>query len=101
MLKKEEAYYHSLLYLFLKAIGFRVEAEVSTSQGRIDMVLKTEVAIFIFEFKINKTAKEALKQILNKNYQKQFSTDGRQIILVGANFDTKKRILSEWETKFL
>ena len=101
MLKKEEVYYHSLLYLFLKAIGFRVEAEVSTSQGRIDMVLKTEVAIFIFEFKINKTAKEALKQILNKNYQKQFSTDGRQIILVGANFDTKKRILSEWETKFL
>lgn len=99
--KELEAYYHSLLYLFLKAIGFRVDAEVSTSQGRIDIVLKTQTTIFIFEFKINKTAQEALDQILTKNYQKQFSLDNTQIILVGVNFDTKLRILNEWKSQIL
>jgi len=95
--KEVEAYYHSLLYLFLKAIGFRVEAEVFTSLGRIDMVLKTKTTIFIFEFKINKTADEALGQILDKEYQKQFTLDQRQIVLVGVNFDTKSRSLNDWK----
>jgi len=99
--KDVEAYYHSLLYLFLKAIGFRVEAEVSTSLGRIDMVLKTKTTIFIFEFKINRTADEALDQILDKEYQKQFSLDGRQITLVGVNFDTKSRSLNDWKVHTL
>ena len=95
--KEAESYYHSLLYLFLKAIGFRVEAEVSTSLGRIDMVLKTNHAIFIFEFKINRTAEEVLQQILSKNYQKQHSLNGRELILVGVNFDTSSRSLNQWQ----
>lgn len=95
--KDLEAYYHSLLYLFLKAIGFRVEAEISTAQGRIDMLLKTKTTIFLFEFKVNKTAQEALNQILNKDYQKRFSLSD-QIILVGVNFDTQSRTLNEWKS---
>lgn len=99
--KEAESYYHSLLYLFLKVIGFKVEAEVSTSIGRIDMTLKTKTAIFIFEVKINTTAQEALDQIVNKAYHKKFSLDGRQITLVGVNFDTKSRTLNEWKIQAL
>ncbi len=99
--KDVEAYYHSLLYLFLKAVGFRVEAEVSTAQGRIDMLLKTKTAIFLFEFKINKTAQEALDQILDKGYQRQFSLTCCPVILVGANFDTQSRMLNEWQSQVL
>ena len=65
------------------------------------MVLKTQTAIFIFEFKINKTAQEALDQILNREYRKQFSLDDRQTILVGVNFDTKARVLNEWKSQIL
>lgn len=97
--KEVEAYYHTLLYLFLKAIGFRVEAEVSTSQGRIDMVLKTKKVIYIFEFKMDKSAKEALDQILSKSYQTRFNNDDRQMILVGVNFDSKSRTLNDWVSK--
>ena len=99
--KDVEAYYHSLIYLFLKVIGFRVEAEVSTSQGRIDMILKTKTAIFIFEFKVNKTAEEALDQILQKEYQKQYTLDACQLILVGVNFDTKSRSLNDWKQEII
>jgi len=94
-----ESYYHSLLYLFLKTLGFKVHAEVSTSRGRVDMLLKTQTAIYVFEFKINKTANEALSQILERNYHEQLKHDKRPIILVGANFDSKTRKLTDWVSK--
>jgi hypothetical protein len=94
--KDAESYYHSLLYLFLKILGFKVGAEVPTSRGRIDLLLKTETDIFVFEFKINKTAQEALGQILERAYHTQFKPDKRPITLVGANFDTKSRKLTDW-----
>jgi hypothetical protein len=94
-----EAYYHSLLYLVLKALGFTVEAEVITNRGRTDMVLKTEKCIFVFEFKINSNAQTALNQILQKKYYEQYRIDTREIILVGVNFDTKMRSLNDWKSQ--
>lgn len=94
--KEVEAYYHSLLYLFLKVLGFKVGAEVPTSRGRMDMLLMTESDIFVFEFKIDRTAQEALNQILERAYHTQFKLDKRPITLIGANFDTKLRKLTDW-----
>jgi hypothetical protein len=95
---KQEAYYHSLIYLVLKALGFSVHAEVSTNNGRLDMVIKTDRCIFIFEFKIDSDAQTALKQILAKDYHDQFKLESKEIILIGANFDTKSRLLNDWCT---
>jgi hypothetical protein len=97
--KDAEGYYHSLLYLFLKTLGFKVNAEVPTSRGRMDMLLKTQTDIFVFEFKINKTAQEALHQIEERAYHSQFKLDNRPITLIGANFDTKSRKLTDWVSK--
>ncbi len=94
-----EAYYHSLIYLVLKALGFSVEAEVSTSRGRTDMVLKTEKSIFVFEFKLNNKAQTALEQILSMGYFEQYRNDLKEIILIGVNFDTKLRSINEWQSK--
>ena len=94
-----ESYYHSLLYLFLKTLGFKVNAEVPTSKGRMDMLLKTQTDIYVFEFKINKTANEALTQIVERNYHEQFKHDKRPITLIGASFDTKTRKLTDWVCK--
>lgn len=95
---KQEAYYHSLIYLVLKALGFSVQSEVSTNTGRVDMVLRTEQFIYIFEFKINSNAQAAMKQILEKRYQDQFNMESKEIILVGVNFDTKTCLLNDWCT---
>lgn len=95
---KQEAYYHSLIYLVLKALGFSVQSEISTNRGRIDMVLQTDYYIYIFEFKIDSNAKTALNQILEKEYYNKFKVESKQVILVGVNFDTKSRSLNDWCT---
>ena len=94
---KKEAYYHSLIYLVLRALGFRVDAEVCTSKGRIDMILQTKEKIFIFEFKIDCDVKKGIDQILNQSYQEKFSLDPRKIILVSIVFSSKSRSISGWE----
>jgi hypothetical protein len=94
--KDAEAYYHSLLYLFLKVLGFKVGAEVPTSRGRMDLLLNTDKDIFVFEFKINQTGQNALDQILRRAYHTQFNLDKRQITLIGVNFDTQSRQITDW-----
>lgn len=96
---KQEAYYHSLIYLVLKALGFSVQSEVSTNIGRVDMVLKTDLYIFVFEFKIDSDAQTSMNQILDKGYHDQFKLDSKEVILVGVNFNTKTRSLNDWCTK--
>lgn len=95
---KQEAYYHSLIYLVLKTLGFSVKSEVSTNHGRVDMVLKTDRYIFIFEFKIDSDSQTAIKQILDNGYYNQFKLESKEIILVGVNFDTESRSLNDWCT---
>ncbi len=94
--KNVEAYYHSLLYLFLKTLGFKVGAEMPTGHGRMDLLIKTKTDIFVFEFKIDKTAQEAIDQILSRAYHTQFKLDKQPITFIGANFDSKSRKLNDW-----
>lgn len=90
----KEAYYHSLLYVILRSLGFDVAAEVMTSQGRIDMVFFYNNSVFIFEFKIDSSAASALEQIKQQKYYKKYA--GKEITLIGANFDKETRSISEW-----
>ncbi len=87
---------HALLMLTL-LLGIKVQAEYSTSDGRIDMVLGTEKHLYIIELKIDKSARAALEQINAKDYALPFGSDGRHIIKVGVNFSTKTRTIDGWE----
>ena len=78
-----------------------IEAEARTSIGRIDAVAQTEKYVYIFEFKLNRSAGEALKQIHDKEYYQKYLDSGREIILVGAKFSTKTRNIGEWKTEIL
>ena len=42
--------------------------EVRTPTGRVDMVMRTDKALYLFELKINKSAAAAMKQIDLKDY---------------------------------
>ena len=61
----QEAYYHSLIYLLLKLLGFTIHTEPLTNLGRIDAVLDLPEAVYILEFKMS-TAQVALQQIRDK-----------------------------------
>ena len=77
------------------------EAEVSTNIGRIDAVVKTGDAIYIFEFKLRDSAEAALAQIKDKGYADRYRTDGRLITLIGVAFDQDKRNLGSFLTERL
>ncbi len=53
-----------------------------------------------FEFKRDKSAEEAIKQIEDMGYAKPYAADKRTILKIGVNFDSKDRCLSGWEVKF-
>ena len=89
----EEKYFHNAVYIIFKLLGFYVDVEYQTSDGRIDLLMRTKDYIYILEFKINESAEAALKQIEDKEYAKPFESDGRTIYKIGINFSTNtKRI---------
>ena len=92
-----EKYYHNAVYIIFKMLGFYVEVEHVTTDGRIDLLVKTKDFVYIIEFKINESAEAALQQIEDKQYAKPFEHDERSIYKIGANFSTETRRIDDWE----
>jgi hypothetical protein len=61
-------------------------------------VVETKDAVYVFEFKLNGTAEEALKQIDSKDYALPYEAGGRKIIKIGAEFDKGTRNIERWLT---
>jgi hypothetical protein len=67
------------------------------SDGRIDTLVETKKFVYCFEFKINKTANEALAQIDTKEYMLPWTGSGKKLFKVGVNFDSEKRNIGDWK----
>ena len=92
-----ELYFHNVTSLVFKMLGFYVDVERHTTDGRMDMLVQTKDFVYIFEFKIDKSADEALAQIEEKQYAKPFETDFRKLYKIGVNFSSAKRRIEEWK----
>lgn len=91
-----ELHYQNVLFIVFKLLGFYTEAEYHTSNGRIDMIVKTNNYIYVMEFKLNGSAEEAIKQINEKEYAKPFASDTRKLLKVGINFNNQIRGIEKW-----
>ena len=96
--KKSEATFQSIFYAIFRLLGFNIEAESCTNDGRIDAVVQTEDHIYLFEFKLDKDD-SALSQIKEKEYFKKYLLLPKKITLIGVNFDSKKGQLIDWQTE--
>ncbi|WP_458457908.1 PD-(D/E)XK nuclease domain-containing protein, partial [Pseudobutyrivibrio sp.] len=67
-----------------------------TFKGRIDCLVKYADFIYVFEFKVDDTATNALRQINDKEYSLPYMADTRKLYKVGVSFDSKERILKEY-----
>ena len=91
IIRDMETHYRNVVWLLFKLMGFYTQAEYRTSEGRIDMVVKTPKFCYVLEFKLDGTAEEALAQISDKNYTLPFAVEDQQIIRIGINFDSATR----------
>jgi len=89
-IEDSEKYFHSIFYLVLKLLGFNIESEVMTIDGRIDAVIHTETTIYVIEFKIG-DAQKALAQIKEKNYHQKYLHENKSIVLLGIGFNLRKK----------
>ena len=67
-----------------------------TFSGRIDCKVETDQFIYLFEFKRDETAENALKQIEDKSYALPFTADDRKLLKIGISFDSEKRMQADW-----
>ena len=98
-LPEYEGYYASVVYAYLASIGLDLIPEDITNLGRMDLTVKLEGKVFIFEFKLTDQATgDALKQIKGKRYWEKYR-DAESIYLVGIEFSREKRNIVgyEWE----
>ena len=94
-----EQNFQNVIYIVFVLMGQFVGVEQHYSQGRVDCVVQTDNFIYLFEFKRDKSADEALAQIEEKNYAAPFASDNRKIFKIGVNFDSKEKNIVEWKVK--
>jgi len=95
----KEGFFHAVVFSLLEASGIKTLSEVATNIGRIDLITETETTVCIFELKFNQSAEIALTQAEVKKYKERFSDSGKQALLVGVNFSSKTRTISDWSAK--
>ena len=101
LVNNNERHYQAVMYTIFAMLGTDITPEQPTSDGRIDMVLKTDDCIYIFELKYGKDAETAIAQIENKKYAAAFADDKRGKVLVGINFSEDSRTIDDWVVKRL
>ena len=94
-----EGHYQQLLYVIFSLFGIYVDVEVHTPTGRVDIVMKTARALYLFELKLNMSAQAAMDQINLKDYASKFALSGLPIVKVGINFDPDRRTIGDWKTE--
>lgn len=94
-----EGHFTAMLYVMFSFLNRYVYTQVRTAKGRMDILLKTDTAIYVMELKIDGSVDEALRQIDDKGYTIPYEIDERKVVKVGINFSTKERTITEWKTE--
>jgi hypothetical protein len=98
-MSKNEYFYEMVFYIILSSMCRYVQTQVKTSRGRADMVMHTPTCTYVFEFKMNGTAQEALKQIDDRGYMIPYESSGKKLTKIGVNFSCKTRTIEDWAVK--
>ena len=93
-LELTEKHFQYTFYLLLRLMGvycLSIRCEDRQSFGRVDCTLEMDDYVYIFEFKLDGTAREALEQIEAKGYATPYLHDRRKVICIGVNFSSETR----------
>ena len=96
-----EKFFHAAIHLLFRYMGIKVHSEVCTSEGRADSMVETDTHIYMLEYKLDKSPREALDQIRKKRYYRSVWESGKPITAVGVQLSSQTRIIEAWETEIL
>ena len=97
---ERERYFQYTFYLIMRLVSiYTVYTEKVQSQGRVDCIVETPQYVYIFEFKLDGTAEEALRQIEEKGYATEYQTDTRKIFRIGAAFSSDTGTICDWKVQ--
>ena len=98
--REKERYFQYTFYLVLRMIScFTVFTEKEQSEGRVDCIVETPKYVYIFEFKRDGSALDALGQIERMGYAREYAADNRTIHQIGCNFSSKTGTIDGWKMK--
>ena len=88
-----EGYYAAVFYAYFAGLGLDVAVEDSTSLGRLDMAVRFNGNVYLFEFKVVELASEggAMAQLKAKGYADKYRHLRQPIHLIGVEFSKASR----------
>ena len=106
-----EGYYASVFYSHFAALGLDwmagggvkagISVEDTSSRGRLDMAVRFNRQVYLFEFKVVEAAPEgaALAQLKARGYADQYRGLGQPIHLLGVEFSREERNIAAFEVE--
>jgi hypothetical protein len=96
-----EGYYASVFYAYFAALGLDVVPEEASYAGRLDMAVRFNGQVYLFEFKVVELEPEgsALQQIKDRGYADKYRAAGQPIHLIGVEFSCEQRRVVGFEVQ--
>ena len=116
-----EGYYASVFYSCFAALGLDVTVEDSSSHGRLDMAVRFNANVYLFELKVvggsagerttasgartggltsdDASTGRAMAQLQRKRYADKYRHLGQPIHLIGVELDREARNVASWEVE--
>ena len=96
-----EGYYASVFYAYFASLGLDVVPEETSHAGRLDMAVRFNNQVYLFEFKVVELEPEgrALQQIKARGYADKYRGQGRPIHLIGVEFSRERRSVVGFEVE--
>jgi Predicted AAA-ATPase/PD-(D/E)XK nuclease superfamily len=96
-IKDQEKFFHAIIHLIFTMVGSDPRSEMHTAIGRMDTVVITADRIFLFEFKINGTAEDAIQCIKDRHYVDSLRLRNKPITGVGVVFSAVTKGVTVWD----
>lgn len=94
--EKERYFTYTLYLIFRIASCYITYIEKEQSYGRLDCCVETPKYVYIFEFKLDGSAKDALQQIDDRGYANEFQSSGKTIYKIGVNISSETGTVADW-----
>ncbi len=96
-----EGYYASVFYAYYASLGLDIVPEEASNAGRLDMAVRFNGNVYLFEFKVVELEPEgaALEQIKRRGYADKYRDRNEPIHLIGVEFSREQRRVVGFEVE--